>query len=166
MIYRSTNPDGRFVHFGGDIISNVESSHGVELGGGSTGGVVRAVGGDANIALTVTGKGTGGVQLGAASTSPMAMIQRHLIQWTVPALSSAGLNASFGDSTITLTGATTNSLFLVNERANLNSTESTGIFISRVRCSTANELRITVANGGASTISGSTMSAYVVQLSF
>jgi hypothetical protein len=38
MNNRSTN--SAFVHFGGDITSNVESSHGVQLSGGSTGGVV------------------------------------------------------------------------------------------------------------------------------
>jgi hypothetical protein len=94
------------------------------------------------------------------------MIQRFRIDWTVPALSSAGLDASFGDSTITLSGATTNSIFLFQERANLNSTNSTGLYVTRVRCSTADEIRLTVANGGASTISGSTMSGYLLQFKF
>ncbi len=70
MKYRSTNADGRFVHFGGDVVSNVESSHGVMLYGGSTGGKVIPVGDDANISLALEGKGTGGVTIGNSSQSP------------------------------------------------------------------------------------------------
>lgn len=204
MDRRSTNLTG-YTHFGGDVTAQVNSSHGVRLTGGSTGGIVEAVGDDTNVTLTLRGQGAGGVviptptltlgtagaflsgistavtiastglelvlnssatQVGSASTTGIAMIQRYRIDWTVPALSSAGLDASFGDSTITLVGATTNSIFLFQERANLNSTNSTGLFVSRVRCSTADELRITVANGGASTISGSTMSGYLLQFKF
>ena len=100
------------------------------------------------------------------STTFLTSIQRYRIDWTIPALSSAGIDLSFGDSTITVVGATTNSVYLFQERANLNSTNSTGLFVSRVRCSTADEIRITVANGGASTISGSTMSGYLLQFAF
>jgi hypothetical protein len=203
MLFRSTN--AKFTHFSGDLVSNVDdSSHGVKLSGGSTGGVVEPVGDETNIALTLRSKGSaplivtggptgsvtfgganaqvtlgssvtvgstgGGVALnssavtyGSASTSFLAVIQRHRIDWTIGALSSAGLAAACADSTVTLTGATTNSMFLAQERVALNSTESTGIFIMKVRCSTADELRVTVANIGPSTISGSTMSAYVLQ---
>jgi len=165
MDRRSTNLIG-YTHFTGDVTAQVGSSHGVRLTGGSTGGIVEAVGDDTNVTLTLRAQGAGGIQIGALSTSPLLAIQRHRIDWTVPALSSAGLDASFADSTITLVGATTNSIFVFQERVNLNSTNSTGIFVSRVRCSTADELRITVANGGASTISGSTMSAYLLQFKF
>jgi hypothetical protein len=65
MDYRSTNL--RFVHYGGDVTAAIESSHGVQLSGGSTGGIVQAVGDDANISLTVRGKGTGGVVIGNSS---------------------------------------------------------------------------------------------------
>lgn len=66
MIYRSTNPTG-YSHFGGDVTSNVDSSHGVQLTGGSTGGIVQPVGDDANISLSLLGKGTGGVVIGNSS---------------------------------------------------------------------------------------------------
>ena len=65
MIFRSTNT--RFTHFGGDVVSNVESSHGVMLTGESTGGVVQPVGDDANISISLLGKGTGGVVIGNSS---------------------------------------------------------------------------------------------------
>lgn len=66
MNFRSSN--AAFVHFGGDVVSNVESSHGVMLTGGSTGGVVQPVGDDANISLAVAGKGTGAVRVGNSSS--------------------------------------------------------------------------------------------------
>lgn len=66
MNFPSTNTDGRNPSAGG-MVSNVESSHGVLLDGGSTGGIVTAVGDDANISLTVRGKGTGGVTIGNSS---------------------------------------------------------------------------------------------------
>lgn len=68
MNFPSTNTDGRNPSLGG-IVSNVESSHGVLLSGGSTGGIVTAVGDDANISLRVYGKGSGGVLLGSTSAS-------------------------------------------------------------------------------------------------
>lgn len=49
------------------IVSNVGSSHGVRLDGGSTGGTVEAFGDDANVSLKVRGQGTGGVTIGNSS---------------------------------------------------------------------------------------------------
>lgn len=67
MRFPSTNTDGRNPSAGG-IVSNVESSHGVLLDGGSTGGVIRPIGDDANISLTIVGKGTGALTLGNSSS--------------------------------------------------------------------------------------------------
>jgi hypothetical protein len=67
MNFPSTNTDGRNPAAGG-IVSNVESSHGVLLDGGSTGGIVTAIGDDANITLRIRGKGTGAVVLGNSSS--------------------------------------------------------------------------------------------------
>ena len=66
MLFRSSN--NKFTHFQGDVLSNVDdSSHGVQLAGGSTGGIVQPCGDEDNIALTVRGKGTGGVNVGNSS---------------------------------------------------------------------------------------------------
>jgi hypothetical protein len=72
--FRSTNVFGR-VHFHGDVVSNVGnaaavSSHGVQLSGGSTGGIVTAAGDEANVTLNLTGKGTGAVIV-SNSSSPL-----------------------------------------------------------------------------------------------
>ena len=70
MEFRSTNDIG-YVHHQGDIISNVSSggvqnsSHGVHLTGGSTGGIVQPAGDEANIALTVRAKAAGPLGLTA-----------------------------------------------------------------------------------------------------
>jgi len=68
MLYRSTNPDGKYTHHGGAMVLGVDSSHGVELDGGSTGGFLRAIGDDANISLNLIPKGTGPLILGNSST--------------------------------------------------------------------------------------------------
>jgi hypothetical protein len=70
MLFPTDNRPGS--HVLGDFYSNVESSHGVRLSGGSTGGVVDPAGDDANISLSVTGKGTGAVKIGNSS-SPVSI---------------------------------------------------------------------------------------------
>ena len=66
MDYRSTNNAG-WNHLLGDFVAGVGSSHGVQLSGGSTGGLIEAVGDDANISLRLRGKGTGAVTIGNSS---------------------------------------------------------------------------------------------------
>jgi hypothetical protein len=235
MEYRSTNAAG-WTHHQGDLVSNVASSHGVRLTGGSTGGILEAAGDDTNISLVVRGKGAGAVVVGnsssplsvvgpmyalgdfnssvgvfthtgssvtiqpssvggvaigtssnpiaiagssvavtsthvnlnssriaigsGASTTALSAIKRHLIQFTVPALSSGGS----AESTLTLTGATTNSIFVVQPRSAINSSV-TGVDL-RVRSTVADEIVLTFANDSLSTLSGSTQSAYLLQFLF
>ena len=70
MEFRSTNDS--YSHIKGDLVTNVSSggvqnsSHGVHLTGGSTGGIVQASGDETNIALTVRGKGAGPLTLGSS----------------------------------------------------------------------------------------------------
>lgn len=142
-----------------DIQSNVGSSHGVHLQGGST-AVVTACADDAAANLKVHGKGTGGVMVGSASTTPVALVQRYLVQFTVPALSS-GASA---ESTVTVTGLTTNSVLVLQPRAAVNSTV-TGVQLS-ARCVAADELTVGFHNVSVSSLSGSTNSAYLLQFSF
>ncbi len=54
-------------HISGNIVAGVGSSHGIEIGGGSTGGTIQAVGDDANISLSIFGKGSGGIVIGNSS---------------------------------------------------------------------------------------------------
>lgn len=177
MEFRSTNDNG-YVHFQGDVVSNVSSgqainsSHGVRLTGGSTGGIVTAAGDEANIALNIQPKGAGPLVLsstqtfiGQTSTTPLAYIQRYRVDWTLPALSSAGAAGASADSTITVTGATTNAMYIIQETQRWNSTVDPGIIVTG-RCSTANELKVTALNVSASSISGSTVSANVLQFGF
>lgn len=56
-----------------DIQSNVGSSHGIHLSGGSTGGKVEPCGDDANIALRLYGKGTGTVFVGNSSNAAVTV---------------------------------------------------------------------------------------------
>lgn len=67
MRFRSSN--AKYTHFSGDVLSNVDdSSHGVKLSGGTTGGMVEATGDEDNVALTVRPKGAGPMQVGGSGT--------------------------------------------------------------------------------------------------
>lgn len=109
---------------------------------------------------SLTFNSTGGIQVGPASTTPILLMQRYLVQATVPALSSA----SSAESTVTVSGLTTNSCLFLSPRAKLNSTV-TGVFAT-ARCSTADELTIEFHNCSQSSLSGSTQSWYLFQISF
>ena len=59
-------------HWQREIIAAVDSSHGVRLDGGSTGGIVEAFAEDTSASLTVRAKGAGILTLGQ-STSPVSI---------------------------------------------------------------------------------------------
>jgi hypothetical protein len=82
-------------HFGTDVVSNVESSHGVRLTGGSTGGVVEAFGDDANISLSIAGKGTGATRIGNSS-SPVSLAGAATL--TAGAIISSGQTLQVGST--------------------------------------------------------------------
>lgn len=166
MNFPSTNTDGANPALG-DIISNVESSHGVRLTGGSTGGIVTAVGDDANITLRVAGKGTAATRIGNSSSPAMlgnstmtiSAIERYVVEFTEPDLAAS----SWVNSTYTVTGLTTNCAILAaTPRLNL----AAGYSLEAPRCSTVDELTIRWGNLGASTISGSTNRLTLVVLKF
>lgn len=178
MEYRSTNPDGAYVHFGGAFVAGVGYGSGVEINATSSGTApnIRPCGDETNKGLNIAGKGTGTLTLGSTvspltlnssaitigqtSTTPMNMIQRYRVDYTVPAMSSF----SGVETTVTVSGLTTNSILVLQNRLKLNST-ITGI-MARARCSTADELTVELYNVTGSSLSGSTVSAYLLQISF
>lgn len=162
MNYRSTNSQGKYVHFGGSLVAGAEFGSGVEINANSSGNAptILPVGDETNKSLIIAGKGSGGVQIGANSTTPAVLFQRYLVQATVPALSSA----SSAESTVTVTGLTTNSVLILQNRLKLNSTV-TGV-TAGARCSTADELTIEWHNISQSSLSGSTQSFYLFQIGF
>lgn len=129
---------------------------------------MEAFGDDANISLTVRGKGTGAVSVGnssqpvliGGSTSGIALTQRYLVQYTIPALSSGPYSV---ESTVAVPGLTTNSVLVLQNRLINNSTGGVTI---HPRCSTADELTLMFANQSDSTLSGSTASGYLLQFGF
>ena len=167
MDTRSTNAVG-YTHFIGDLTAHVGSSHGARLSGGSTGGVVEAVGDDDNISMTIRGKGTGLVRLGnssqaivstgvtsthfaiastrvtVGSTFGFGLIQRVIVQIDSAALVVAAEGTS--DTVSTVTGATTNSLCIFMPHATFSTRYTFQAF-----CSTADEVRIRLFNTQATT---------------
>lgn len=159
MKFPSSNTDGANPAHG-DIVSNVGSSHGTRLSGGSTGAIVTATGDDANITLKVAGKGTGETRIGNSSSpvvlsgpigssgSVLTEMRAFTVQFTAPALSSGAATAS-AESTVTVTGVSTGTVLVFTP------TNPIGAgYGLRVRCSTANELTMAwqLAASGASTI--------------
>ena len=97
---------------------------------------------------------------GFGSTTAQVLNQQYYVQFTVPALSSA----SSAESTVTVTGLTTNSILFFTPTQKLNSTV-TGVFITP-RCSTVNELTLLISNCSQSSLSGSTQSGRLFQVGF
>jgi hypothetical protein len=158
MNIRSTND--RFTHFGGDVWSNVESSHGVQLTGGSTGGIIEPVGDDANITLRVRGKGTGGVLLGNSS-SPLTIAAGVPVKgfYSQNSTFSFGVIPPSRSTEITLASTTVDintgdllSIGLVIDTANLSSAAT----IDGFRLSTVATSRLTIIVGNAHSTATST----------
>lgn len=187
MDRRSTSAE--YTHFGGDVTAQVNSSHGVRLSGGSTGGIVEAVGDDTNVSLRIRAQGAGNIIMGSATT-PFALttssaaitsthinlnstrtsiggstttfvgIRRVRVDFTVPALSTSGTAGSIVESSLTVAGLTTNSILTLQRRMAWNSTVP-GVQVAPM-CSTAGSLNLTFTNTAPTSLSGSTVSAYLL----
>ena len=152
MQRRSTNETVGYTHHGGDFTAHVDSSHGVRLSGGSTGGIVEAVGDDTNVSLTVRGQGTGRVNIGnssqltflAGSTFGISVIQRVIVQIDSAAMVIAAEGTS--DTVSTVVGATTNSLCVFMPHATFSTR-----YQFQTYCSTAGQVRIRLFNFQATT---------------
>ena len=119
MQFRSSN--SKFTHFQGDVLSNIDdSSHGVKLSGGSTGGVIEPCGDDTAIALTIRAKGSGPLTLGSSgsavftggSTAPFAGFIRQVSSFATPNF--ATTNAMVMETTHAMTGIDSSCLMVVN----------------------------------------------------
>lgn len=143
--YRSTNTIG-YTHFSGALVVGTELGSGIELNPSSTSAAanIMPAGDETDKTIQIQGKGAGGVLLGATSTSACKGMQQYLIQWTPAALAASAAS----QSTITVTGLATNSALFFT----CMTPGASAVYAYRVQCSTANELRFTQQNIGASTI--------------
>lgn len=156
MLYRSST-GGQ--HISGDITAGVGSSHGVQLSGGNTGGVVSAVGDDANIALNLIGKGTGGVKIGTVGGTALPIMGSYssTSTWTANAVSSG--------QPVELTFA--NTVFDINPGDGIFAIEvwptasSTPLAFLHYRTSTVATSRLTVALGNIASTVTSTTSGHI-----
>jgi|RhiMethySRZTD1v2_1073278.scaffolds.fasta_scaffold179825_2 hypothetical protein len=164
MNFPSTNTDGRNPSLGG-VVSNVESSHGVLLDGGSTGGIVTAVGDDANIALRVRAKGSaplilgstaGGIVFGSTtvpnSTSATFGTLKGIFQSTFTWAHAAISSGQYGEIVLASTtcDAWTGDAVMVSDFA-----ATTNVTIANLRLSTVATSRVTIvlSNVGSSATS-------------
>ena len=146
MDRRSTSAE--YTHFGGDVTAQVNSSHGVRLSGGSTGGIVEAVGDDTNVTLTLRAQGTGAlilgssgqpVQIGGSTSVFRGMIAFQDTAVTLPSWTSTQSGISTVLTTHTITGITTGSIVFGNLRDDTG-TLSVALAAVSVSRSTANEV--------------------------
>lgn len=160
MEYRSTNPDGRFVHYGGALVVGTEFGSGIEINPASSAAVanIKPAGDETSKDIRIAGKGTGGARLGAASTTPVSLVQRYVVEFTEPDSAAS----TYVDSTYTVSGATTNAAYTFTPRVRL----AAGYSIGDVRCSTADEVTIRWVHTGGSTASGSSNRGTLLQFGF
>ena len=146
MDRRSTSAE--YTHFGGDVTAQVNSSHGVRLSGGSTGGIVEAVGDDTNVGLTIRAQGTGTlilgssgqpVQIGGSTSVFRGMIAFQDTAVTLPSWTSTQSGISTVLTTHTITGITTGSIVFGNLRDDTG-TLSVALAAVSVSRSTANQV--------------------------
>ena len=182
MEYRSTNDIG-YVHFQGDLVAGVGSSHAVQLSGGSTGGLIQPVGDDTSISLSIRAKNAGTLNIGSATSAILALnstlvdlqstriqigdisttglqaVDRYLVQIDSAAMVLAA--GASGDTVSTQAGLTTNCVLVITPHATFSSRYEMEAF-----CSTATELRIRLINRAASTFGSGESSNRVNVLGF
>jgi len=141
MEFRSTNPEG-FVHFGGDIMSGANSSRGVLLSSNT----VSPVSDNANEALVLRGKGSGGVMIGA-STSIFGGMNRGTSTLTLVQLPASGLVYS----TVAIPGLDVNDMLYIARPGS--TLMSTALGMVGYSCTTAGEAKIAFLNNLASSAS-------------
>jgi hypothetical protein len=161
MERRSTNSIGH-AHYQGDVASNVGSSHGVRLSGGSTGGIVEAVGDDTNVSLTIRSQGTGPITIGSSgqpvqisgSTSPF----QGFIRFTSTGVATPNFNSTnlmVVESSVTITGVNSSHFVLAQFRNN--GIASTDMTLTNVRpTSTNNEVLFAFEKHSTVTVAAST----------
>jgi hypothetical protein len=99
MFYRDSS---LATHYSRGNAFGVDSSHGVKIEGGSTGGVIQAIGDDTDISITLKGKGAGGVFLGAGTGSIGGYLR--VTDTAVATPNFATTNAMVMETTHTITG--------------------------------------------------------------
>lgn len=163
MEYRSTNTG---ITISNDGVFGVGSSHGVQLRGGSTGGIVEAVGDDANVSLTIRGKGTGSVVignssspvvLGSGSGSAIRGAFSSTSTWTLAAVSSGQV----GELTFASTTFDVNPGDLIGAIEVWPTASTTPLSFVHYRTSTVATSRLTVVLGNIASTATSTTSGHI-----
>ena len=186
MEYRSTNAGQ---HISNDIVAGVGSSHGVQISGGSTGGVVQTVADDTSAALTLLAKGAGPVIIGnssqaitlgngstlvtigttggqvrmGGSTAPFyGMIRMEDTAGATPASFNDTDAGRVYESTHTFTGVTS-SHFIVAQSNNL----PAGVVIGGARAaSTAGQVHVVMVKGSTAAVAGTTCTITILAFRF
>lgn len=150
MDYRNS---GNATHLSRGFAAGVESSNGVELGGGSTAGTITACGDTTDANLVITAKGAGNLKIGdssntvivGGSTSNFGGMNRGTSTMTLVQLQASGLVLS----TVTIPGLGVNDLLYLARPGD--TLVSTAIGMVGYTCTAANEAKVAWLNNLAST---------------
>lgn len=136
------------------IVLSPTSTAGITIGNSSNENPILMTGSSIAFTSTHVNINSSRTVIGA-STTPLILLQRSRIDFTVPALSS---NAADNSVEVAVAGLTTNALCFIQQRQIYNSTVTAGLHVEGY-CSTAGALRLNIYNLSVSSVSGSTMSA-------
>jgi len=114
--------------------------------GTSTGGPVTFNGSSLGLGSTHVNITSTRVQIGGASTTALSGIQRYVVQFTAPAMSS-GIDGGSTVSTVTVTGLTTGTVLAFTPTNPINA-----LYSVRAGCSTAAEAKLYFSHNGISTL--------------
>lgn len=173
MGYTSSNALGR-THFGGDLVAggSKPNRNGVALEAVSSGSTpaISAVGDDAAIGLNINAKSTGTVALGNSSNKMTMLgssrtfsnIEAFRVDYNIGNLSSAGAAGAYEEIELTVTGATTNAVYIFSPSVPWSTSMSAG----PVYCSTAGTVRLGVQNVGPAANDPSSMHGTLMMFDF
>ena len=170
MEYRSSNADGRYVHFGGAVVAGAEYGSGIELNPNSSGSApnIKPCGDETNKGITLASKGTGTITIGSSGDQPLVItstdttfnggakigssgtkaseVRSFTVEFTAPLLSS-GITEQAVESTYTAAGVSTGTVLMFTPTNPVNA-----LYTWRARCSTVDELTLSWGHFGDSTI--------------
>jgi hypothetical protein len=155
MLYKSTNSEHRFTHFGGALVIGHEFGSGVEINPTSSGADanITAAGDETDKNLRLTGKGAGGVVFGPSSTRTVKGVFSQNSTYSHGAIGAARkVELTFASTTVDINTGDLLSVGLTVATADLSSV----VAVTDWRLSTVASSRLTVFLGNISSTATST----------
>jgi hypothetical protein len=155
MLYKSTNSEHRFTHFGGALVIGHEFGSGIELNPTSSGADpnIMPAGDESAKNLRLQGKGTGGVVFGASSTRTVKGVFSQNSTFSHAGIAAARqIEVTFASTTVDIMPGDLLTIGYTADTANFSSVVTVAAF----RLSATDSSRLTVTFGNQSSTATST----------